>query len=175
MGFDEILDSLENLVLNSKRVPLTNKRVIEEDDIADIIDLLKQALPIEIKKAKQIIEERDRIMDKARTEGDDHIYRAKEYSRTLIEKEEIFDQAKREASDLKRVAFEESDRLRTQAQHDANELLNSAREEADGIKNEAREYAIGIFDYVQETVEALQNRNQHIVDALTERKDKIRY
>ena len=175
MGFEEILDSLENLVLNSKRVPLTNKRVIEEDDIADIIDLLKQAMPQEIKKAKQIIDERDKIMDKARTEGDDHIYRAKEYSRTLIEKEEIFEQAKKEASDIKRAAFEESERLRAQAQHDSNDILNSAREEADSIKSEARGYVVSMLDYMQKTVEAVQDNNRQIIEAVEETKDKFRY
>lgn len=175
MGFEEILDSLENLVLHSKRVPLTNKRVIEEDDIADIIDLLKQAIPQEIKKAKQIIEERDRIMDKARNEGDDHIYRAKEYSRTLIEKEEIHELARKEASDLKRAALEESERLRAQAQHDSNEVLNSAREEADVIKSEARGYVVSMLDYMQKTVEAVQENNRQIIEAVEETKDKFRY
>lgn len=175
MGFEEILDSLESLVLNSKRVPLTNKRVIEEDDIADIIDLLKQAMPQEVKKAHQIIEERDRIMDKARNEGDDHIYRAKEYSRTLIEKEEIFEQAKKEASEIKRFAFEESERVRTQAQQDSNEILNNAREESDVLKSETRGYVISMLEYMQKTVEAVQENNRKIIEAVEETKDKFRY
>lgn len=38
MAMDEILDSIEQLILDSNRVPLTNKRMVDEDDLVRLLD-----------------------------------------------------------------------------------------------------------------------------------------
>ncbi len=47
--FDEFLD----LVSNARRVPLMDKIMLDENDLLNIIDDLKEAIPREIKSANQ--------------------------------------------------------------------------------------------------------------------------
>ena len=174
MDLETILNNLENLVINSSRVPFSNKRIIKEDDLADIVDMLKQAIPAEIKKSRQILQERDKILERARIEGDEHISRTKEYSRTLIEKEEIFEQAKRESAELKKNSFEESSRLLEKAQIESEEIIKAAHEQSEKIKEEAHEYVADMLDYVQQTVQQAQLNTQNIIESIQETRINIK-
>ena len=42
MTVDGILDELESLLIDASRVPFTNKRIIEEDDVMKLLDYLPE-------------------------------------------------------------------------------------------------------------------------------------
>ena len=48
MKVEEILEEMENILLESGRVPFTNKRLVEEDDMARLIDELRDAMPSQL-------------------------------------------------------------------------------------------------------------------------------
>ena len=47
---DRIFDEMYNLISEANRIPLTDKIIIEESDLAGILDDLKEAIPKEVKK-----------------------------------------------------------------------------------------------------------------------------
>ncbi len=55
----DVLDQLEALVNQSRRVPLTPNVVINEDEILDAIDQIRVGLPDEIKEARLVLETRE--------------------------------------------------------------------------------------------------------------------
>ena len=57
-----LLTQLEELVGVGKRVPLSNRVMVEEDDFLAITDQLRVALPAEIKQAQRVIKDRERII-----------------------------------------------------------------------------------------------------------------
>jgi hypothetical protein len=61
MSIEKILEEMENLLLDAPRVPLTNKRVVEEDDLARLIDELREEFPGEIMEATRIMQDRQHI------------------------------------------------------------------------------------------------------------------
>ena len=46
---DRIFDEMYNLISEANRIPLTDKIIIEESDLAGILDDLKEAIPKEVK------------------------------------------------------------------------------------------------------------------------------
>ena len=48
---DRIFDEMYNLISEANRIPLTDKIIIEESDLAGILDDLKEAIPKEVKSA----------------------------------------------------------------------------------------------------------------------------
>ena len=50
---DRIFDEMYNLISEANRIPLTDKIIIEESDLAGILDDLKEALPDCLKNKKQ--------------------------------------------------------------------------------------------------------------------------
>lgn len=115
MNIDELLDELENLLIDASRVPFTNKRVVEEDDLARIIDGLRDALPKDIAEAKQIVSERKRILEDAQREGQNIIEQAKNYVMKLTDENVITQQAQEHASSIIAEAQKAARELQTDA------------------------------------------------------------
>ena len=65
MKVEEILEEMENILLESGRVPFTNKRLVEEDDMARLIDELRDAMPSQLVEAGRIVSDRQRILEEA--------------------------------------------------------------------------------------------------------------
>ena len=51
---DRIFDEMYNLISEANRIPLTDKIIIEESDLAGILDDLKEAIPKEVKSATSL-------------------------------------------------------------------------------------------------------------------------
>ncbi len=64
-----LVDRLEALLVKGWRVPLTSKSMLDEDEFLDIIDQMRIAIPEEIKQAKKIVQERDRVIAQAQEEA----------------------------------------------------------------------------------------------------------
>lgn len=131
MNIDEILEELENLLVDASRVPFTNKRVIEEDDLARVIDSLREALPKEIVEAKHIINERQRILEEAQKEGQNIVDQAKSYVMKLTD-ENIITQ---------------------QAQENAGVIVAEAQNAARNLQTDAVQYADDVFKHLESNLE----------------------
>ena len=142
MKITEILDQMEKVLLDSSRLPLTNKRIVEEDDMLQLIDELHDALPAALMEAERIIAERQHIMTEAQTAAQDIVDQAKSYVMKLTEEHLIT----------------------RQAQEQADEIIGSARQTAAELRNDATQYAYDVFQYLEgqleKTIEVVrQGRN----------------
>ena len=52
MKTEKLLQDLEVLIESSSRIPMTTKRMVEEDEIMRIIDSIQESLPLWPKKIK---------------------------------------------------------------------------------------------------------------------------
>lgn len=131
MRIEEILDEIETMIIDAARLPFTNKRVLEEDDIARLLDELRAALPEEIIEARHMIAERARIMEEAQREGQKIVDQAKSYVIKLTD-ENIITQ---------------------QAQEQANEIISNAQNAARELHNDAISYASDVFSHLEVNIE----------------------
>ena len=65
MDILHLVDRLEQLVNEGRRLPLSNKVMVDEQKIWDLIDQMRISVPEEVKKAKRTNQERDRIIAQA--------------------------------------------------------------------------------------------------------------
>ena len=49
-----LLETLEEIIENSKKVPFTNKGIVDKEEILDIIKEIRIKLPEELKQAKWV-------------------------------------------------------------------------------------------------------------------------
>ena len=70
MDILHLVDRLEQLINESARWPLTTKRMVEEEQALNLIDQMRVAVPEEIKKAKRIQQEKDRLLAQAQEEAE---------------------------------------------------------------------------------------------------------
>jgi len=84
-----LLEALEDILEKSKAVPFTNKGVVEKNDILDIIKEIRLKLPDELKQAKWIKEERERIITEAQKDAEDIVKEAENRIISMIDEHEI--------------------------------------------------------------------------------------
>ena len=84
-----ILETLEEQIENSKKVPFTNKIMVEQDEILELIKQIRLKLPEDLKQAKWVREERERILAEAGKEADDVVKEAENRIIAMIDEHEI--------------------------------------------------------------------------------------
>ena len=115
MDILHLIDRLEALLNEGSHPPLTKKVMIEEQRAWEIIDQMRIAIPEEVKKAKRINQERDRIVAQANEEGTRIIELAKEEADRLVGENEITKAAQMRASTIVERAQREAEVLKEEA------------------------------------------------------------
>ena len=115
MDIMHLIDRLEELFNESRPIPFTHNVVVDEDRMLDIIDQMRVAIPDEVKKAQQIIAQRDRVLAQAQEAANRTIQLAKEKSETLLEKEPIVQAAQMQAEEIIRQNRIEAENIRKEA------------------------------------------------------------
>ena len=143
---------MESLVASGKPLPLTRNAIIDRDEILKQIDLLRAAIPEEVRAAKRINAEGERIMEKANEEADRILARAQEQAAFLI-----------------------GERGLTQAaEAESGRILGEAQGDADEVRRGADEYAVQVLLTLEgEVVRTLQGIKKGIA-VLDERRAELR-
>jgi len=129
MDILHLIDQLEALLNEGSHPPLVGKRVLLDEQRAwEIIDQMRVSIPEEVKKAKRINQERDRIIAQANEEGARIIELAK-------------DEAQQLASDTE---------IARQAQSRATTIVERAQREADALKADADDYTVLVLGKLEE-------------------------
>jgi len=129
MDILHLIDQLEALLNEGSHPPLVGKRVLLDEQRAwEIIDQMRVSIPEEVKKAKRINQERDRIIAQANEEGARIIELAK-------------DEAEQLASDTE---------IAHQAQSRATTIVERAQREADALKADADDYTVLVLGKLEE-------------------------
>ena len=95
-----ILESLENIVEKSVSVPFSGKCMIDKEEILEIIKEIRLKLPDDIKQAKWVKEERQRILLEAQKEANEIIKDAENQISSLVDEHEITKKAYEQSNDI---------------------------------------------------------------------------
>ena len=101
MNIDESLDMLEDIVESAKQVPFANKKVlVDPDRIRAVLDDMRYNMPSEIKQAKALNDEKERIIADAHKKAEHIIKTAEERAKILIANEAVVKQAREVANEI---------------------------------------------------------------------------
>ncbi|MDA8218990.1 MAG: hypothetical protein M0Z94_15400 [Dehalococcoidales bacterium] len=128
-----IIDRLESLVAQGKRVPLSSRTLVDEQEFLDIIDQLRVSLPEELRQARRVTQERERLVAEARAESEKITKAAQEHATLMMQETEVGKAAERRAA----LIIQE-------AQERANAMLQEARQQAEAIQEEAERNAADV-------------------------------
>src|SRR5437867_651241 len=128
-----LVERLEALVVNGRKVPMTSQVILEQAAVLDLIDQLRVAIPEEVKQARRINQESDRVLSKAREEAEQIIGAAQEQAALLLQDQSILREAEMKAQDLLDKAQAKSDETMRGADQYAADVL--VRLESDLVKS----------------------------------------
>lgn len=133
MDILHLVDRLEELFNESRPIWFTHSVVVDEDRMLDIIDQMRVSIPDEIKKAQQLLAQRDRILAQAQEEANRTVSLAREKSDKLIEKDPITQAAQARAEQIVAQAHLESEQIKKEADLYSLQSLLSLQEEMEKI------------------------------------------
>jgi regulator of protease activity HflC (stomatin/prohibitin superfamily) len=133
MDILQLIDRLEEIFNESRAIPLTHSVIVDEDRMLDIIDQMRITVPEEVKKAQQILTQRDRILAQAQEEAERTLNLARERAEQMVQQSTIV----------------------VEAQKEAERILNQAQQEAEHIRREADAYALQSLQRLEEELERL--------------------
>ena len=138
MDILHLIDRLEELFNDSKAVPLTHSVMVDEDKMLDIIDQMRIAIPEEVKKAQQIIVQKDRILAQAQEEANRTVEIARQKADDLVHRDMIVQEAQRRAEQIVAQARLDAEATRRDADDYVLAALNHLQDELDKLSNQVR-------------------------------------
>ncbi|MDQ6645440.1 MAG: hypothetical protein M3Y76_13420 [Chloroflexota bacterium] len=124
-----LVDRLENLIANSRRMPVVNQIMIKEGDILNIVDQMRTSIPDEIKQARRVIQEKERILAQAQADASTLLTRAREETERAMNREGLL-----------RAAEARSQELVLQAEEQARVVVAKAEAHGEQLKVDADNY-----------------------------------
>lgn len=149
MEIIELIDRLEEKIAQATKVPLTGKILLDPDEMLALIDEMREVVPQEIRDANRVAREREAILQQTREQAEATLREAQAMAATLtseaaVSKEaqnqadELIDQAKRVAREIRQNALAWADELFARTQPDLERLAADTQKAALAVRK-ARE------------------------------------
>ena len=138
MDILHLVDRLEELLNQSRPLPFTHNVVVDEDRMLDLIDQMRVAIPEEVKKAQQLLAQRDRLLAQAQEEANRTLAIAREKSEQLVERDAIVQAAQGRADQEIARARLEAENIRRDADAYVLETLTRLEMELERLTNQVR-------------------------------------
>ena len=139
-----LLETLEEMLETGKTIPFTEKGIVDKEEMLEIIKEIRLKLPEELKQAKWVKEERQRILVEAQKEADDIVKEAENRIISMIDEHEIT-----------RKAYEQK-----------AEIIETANEMSREISKGTKDYADSILQNIeialQDALETIQNNRREL-------------
>lgn len=104
MDIMHLIDRLEEIINQSRPIWFTRNVIMDEDRLLDLIDQMRAAIPEEVKKAQQVLAQRDRILAQAQEEANRTLAIAREKSDQMVDRDAIVQAAYVRAEEIKQNA-----------------------------------------------------------------------
>ena len=125
----ELIDQLYTMVSEAWGVPLGNEKcIVERDQVLEILDEIKTAMPVELSEAKRLVSARDEFINNAKREAEGIRNQAEERARALVDDQEIVRIAKARSNEMLASTQAKADALRRASSQFCDEALRRVPE-----------------------------------------------
>ena len=150
MDILQLIDRLEELFNQSKNIPLTRNVMVDEDRMLDIIDQMRIAIPEEVKKAQQLLGQRDRVLSQAQEEANRTLDLARQKADQLASKEMVVQEGQRRGE----------------------QILAQARTDAETTRSDADDYVMRSLTQLQAELERISNQVANGIRVVQDEQDR---
>ncbi|HEY46794.1 MAG: hypothetical protein AMJ88_01335 [Anaerolineae bacterium SM23_ 63] len=138
MDILHLVDRLEELFNESRLIPLTHNVIVDEDRMLEIIDQMRISIPEEVKKAQQVLAQRDRVLAQSQEEANRTIALAKKKGDEFVSRDAIVEAAQTRAEQIIDQARADAEAVRRDADDYIIETLGSLEAELTRLITQAR-------------------------------------
>ena len=128
LDIQQSLNVLEELILESPRVPFSGRTLIDEDQLLEQLDRIRLNLPTVFQEAMQIVQQRDRIISDAQQYAQDMMTAAEQEAARRLDDMGIVQQAEHQARQVKQQLEQDCDALRSQTRTEIEQWQTAAEQ-----------------------------------------------
>lgn len=147
MDIQFLIERLEALVVNARKVPMTGQVVLDQGAVLDLIDQMRGAVPEEVRQARRVNQEVDRLMQRAREEAEQIVAAAQEQAALLLQDHELV----------------------RRAQDDSAQIVERANAQAEETMRGADQYAADVLKRLESDIETTLSTIRTYIGILHER------
>ena len=166
VALEKICEEFYTMSTDARSVPFTEKIMLDEDDLVNLIEDLKNAIPREIKSATQVLEEQKNIVNKAYADADRIVQQAKNEAERIIGVAQAEADAKIRQEEVVKQASAVAEEIKANALRYQEETKAAADEYALRVKQDSLQYADDMLGYLgenlQSALQGLQDNRQNI-------------
>ena len=171
------LNRLEEMVLDSPRVPFGRRTLVDEEQLLDQLDTIRLSLPAAFREAEAIVRQREQILTEAQRQAQEIIGLAKQQASRSVEETAVMRQAQMDAELLRQQVDEECavarqqllaelDQTRESTIVELEELRRTAIAECEAIQDGADDYADRVLSNIErqlsEMLRVIRNGRQQL-------------
>ncbi len=169
----DLLDQIEELLLDSTRIPFTGGRIVDEQYAIDLLDALRNSIPKEIIKANKIIQEGQNYIKKAQIKSNVVVKEAQREKERLLNSTNIKNEAELKVEAIykhSKVKCEEMIRSTNEQvlhiQQKANETRANLQEEYTSYRNELIHRYKHLKSYLEKDIEQYESNRKEQIDKI---------
>jgi cell division septum initiation protein DivIVA len=117
---EALLDELFDVIDRAKSMPLSSSAIVSRDEVLELADRARRALPGELLAARRMLRELDDLRRRAQQEADELLDEARAQAANLVQRTEVVRQARHQAERIILDAEAEARRVR----HDADDYVD---------------------------------------------------
>lgn len=167
---EQLIDLLYSMVDNAKNAPLTggDKCIISRDEVLDLLEELRAALPAELQRAQDLIRAKDEYVETAKREVERMKQRAEADAKNKVSDSEVLFAARERSREIVRGAEERTNEMYRVATEYTEDMLRRTEEAIQSALEEIRERRA---EFRTVSAEQLKKRREELKRA-TEKTDK---
>jgi ElaB/YqjD/DUF883 family membrane-anchored ribosome-binding protein len=161
-----LIDRLEELLSEARRLPVGSGAVVNRGKLADIIDRMRVAVPREVYDSREVVEQRDQVLREAGEEAERLLAQAREQLEARLAETEVVKAAQERAAELITEAQGRAAELGRNSEEQARERLDEAQQASHDQMREADAYALQTLRKLEGELEGFLATVRRGVDAL---------
>ena len=112
MEIQDRLDELAVLVEDAKSMPLSASCIVNRQQVLDLVDEIRSMLPDAVRRADELLADREAVVQDGRREADRILERARTEADRMVSEHEVYLAAVAEAQAMRAEAAEDTSRMR---------------------------------------------------------------
>jgi F0F1-type ATP synthase membrane subunit b/b' len=156
------LNRLEEIILDSPRVPLSRRTLVDEDQLLEQLDLVRLNLPPAFQEATELVVHKEEILQEAEQYAQEIIAAAEQRAAQILNDMGLVRQAEQEAAQIRHQVQIECDAIQQQTLADIDQMRRQAQQELDEMQRralaECEEIQAGADDYADRVLRDMEQQ-----------------
>ncbi|MGL5805610.1 MAG: hypothetical protein ACRC2R_26365 [Xenococcaceae cyanobacterium] len=174
----EELDKLFEIIANSPRVPMLGLTMIDEEQVLDRLDSIKNNLPEVLRQAWQLIDREREIVEDAQNYAKEIVAEAEQSAAKILSETDLVRQAEAEAAKVKMEVQQECDRLKQQTLEEIEQIRQQTRQEVQQWRElahvECEDIQHGADDYADVVLDNLEGQLSQMLETIRRGRQELK-